>query len=203
MEYKICETCGKKIYKKNSSNTKDNWYNRKFCNSECRSKRWDLCECGNKKLRSSKHCKVCCHILQRGIPQNLNESNGMWKGNNVGRGALHVWIKKRKPKPNLCGKCHKNKPYDLTNISGKYKRDVNDFEWLCRRCHMIKDGRLKNNLRLAQKKGKENPKYSRITKICEFCKKKYTVYKNYSKSRFCSQKCWNKWKSDKFKKRQI
>jgi len=33
-------------------------------------------------------------------------------------------------------------PYDVANISGKYKRDIKDFEWLCRLCHMTKDGRL-------------------------------------------------------------
>ncbi len=33
-------------------------------------------------------------------------------------------------------------PLDLSNKSGKYKRDLIDWEWLCRRCHMIKDGRL-------------------------------------------------------------
>lgn len=28
---------------------------------------------------------------------------------------------------------------ELSNISGEYKRDVNDFEWLCVSCHRKKD----------------------------------------------------------------
>ena len=36
----------------------------------------------------------------------------------------------------------KNPPYDLANISQEYRRDVDDFEWLCRSCHMKKDGRI-------------------------------------------------------------
>ena len=67
-----------------------------------------------------------------------------WKGENVTkRTALHSWIRNHKPKPLFCEECSLNKPYDLANISGEYKRDINDFEWLCRSCHMLKDGRLK------------------------------------------------------------
>jgi hypothetical protein len=73
---------------------------------------------------------------------NLNEKNGMWKGDKVGLYALHLWVKSRKPKPHFCEDCGIKPPIDLANISQKYYRDVNDFEWLCRKCHMVKDGRL-------------------------------------------------------------
>jgi len=33
----------------------------------------------------------------------------------------------------------------LANISGEYHRDINDFKWMCRSCHMIMD--YKNNMR--------------------------------------------------------
>jgi len=77
---------------------------------------------------------------------NLGERNGMWKGDNVKKLGLHLWVRRNKPKSFLCEECQKKEPYDLANISGKYKRDINDFEWLCRSCHMLKDGRM-NNLR--------------------------------------------------------
>jgi len=83
----------------------------------------------------SKRCLSCSTKGKR---------NGLWKGNEVGYLSLHEWIKRYKPKPELCGDCKKKKPMDLANISGKYRRDVNDFEWLCRSCHMKKDGRMKN-----------------------------------------------------------
>ena len=73
----------------------------------------------------------------------LAEKNPMWKGINVGYNALHEWIKNRIKKPKLCQKCNKKTPIDLANISQKYKRNLTDWEWLCRKCHMIKDGRLK------------------------------------------------------------
>lgn len=73
---------------------------------------------------------------------NQGYKNGKWKGDNVGYKGLHQWIAKRKPKPEFCEKCQKVPPYDLANISGQYKRDINDFEWLCRKCHIESDGRI-------------------------------------------------------------
>ena len=72
----------------------------------------------------------------------MGNKNPMWKGDSAGFHALHMWIKHHKPKPKLCEECKQKPPFDLTNISQKYKRDVNDYEWLCRGCHMKKDGRL-------------------------------------------------------------
>src|SRR3990172_5843486 len=89
---------------------------------------------------------------------NLAEKNGMWKEVGVGMTALHEWIKSRKPKPNLCECCGVSKAYDLANISNTYKRDVKDFGWLCRKCHMRKDGRIKN-LKRSQLFGKDNPNW--------------------------------------------
>lgn len=74
----------------------------------------------------------------------LEEKNPNWKGDKVGIYSLHEWIKNRFPKPKRCQKCKLKPPIDLANISQEYKRDLLDWEWLCRRCHMIKDGRMKN-----------------------------------------------------------
>jgi len=72
----------------------------------------------------------------------VGNCNPMWKGDDAGYEALHGYIKRRLPKPELCDQCHESEPYDLANVSGEYKRDLPDWEWLCRKCHMIKDGRL-------------------------------------------------------------
>jgi hypothetical protein len=74
---------------------------------------------------------------------NLGNKNGMWKGDIVSYTALHQWVKRNKPKPELCEECKEIEPYDLANISGEYKRDTDDYKWVCRRCHMEIDGRLK------------------------------------------------------------
>ena len=51
-----------------------------------------------------------------------------------------------------CEECKEEKPLDLANISGEYKRDINDYEWLCRRCHMESDGRLQKFINQAREK---------------------------------------------------
>lgn len=71
----------------------------------------------------------------------FNDKNPNWKGDDVGYCSIHEWIKNRKVKTDLCEQCKKNPPCDLANISGEYKRDVSDYEWLCRSCHMELDGR--------------------------------------------------------------
>jgi len=72
----------------------------------------------------------------------LAEKNPMWKGDKVGFRALHAWVTRELPKPQTCELCHRRPPLDLSNISGKYKRELSDWQWLCRRCHMQLDGRL-------------------------------------------------------------
>jgi hypothetical protein len=84
---------------------------------------------------------------------NSGSQNGMWKGDKVGYFSIHDWARKRKPKPNLCENCDQQPPRDLANISGLYLRDINDYRWLCRKCHMRLDGRMKN---LKQFKGAAN-----------------------------------------------
>jgi hypothetical protein len=84
------------------------------------------------------------------------EHNAQWKGNSVKYEALHGWIKWHKPKSLFCEKCGElTQKLDIANISGEYKRDIMDFRWLCRRCHMTEDGRLTNLKKWSYKKNGE------------------------------------------------
>jgi hypothetical protein len=104
------------------------------------------------------------HKRKLGISK-LGSKNPMWKGDDVKYYGLHGWIRCHKPKPTWCELCFSRKPYDLANISGKYKRDINDYRWLCRSCHMNSDGRI-NNLR----KGAEPRKIQGDLLYCSHCK---------------------------------
>jgi len=106
-------------------------------------------DCEKRISPSAFRCKPCSnrfragkYITKRGY--NLGANNRMWKGDNVSYRSLHEYLVFHNNKPALCVKCQKKPPYDLANISGLYKRDINDYQWLCRRCHMISDGRLSN-----------------------------------------------------------
>jgi hypothetical protein len=75
---------------------------------------------------------------------NSGSNNGMWKGNDLKYEGQHYRMKQLVKKPLLCEMCKEKEPLDLANISGKYLYDVNDWQWLCRKCHMLSDGRIKN-----------------------------------------------------------
>jgi len=89
---------------------------------------------------------------------NLAEKNGQWRGDKVGYNSLHSWVRRRKYKPGFCEDCHVNTDVlDLANVSGLYLRNVDDFKYLCRLCHMKSDGRLNKLL--------ENAKSMDVTKF--------------------------------------
>lgn len=63
------------------------------------------------------------------------ENNPNWKGDKVSYSGVHAWIKSHKIKPNTCEVCKQKRKLELANLSGKYKRDITDYLWLCRSCH--------------------------------------------------------------------
>ena len=66
----------------------------------------------------------------------LGAKHGNWKGDKVTYKPLHKWVNYHKGKAKLCLDCGSTKNVDWANISGQYKRDLNDFKSLCRSCHM-------------------------------------------------------------------
>ena len=117
----------------------------------------------------------------------LRGNNPNWKGDLVGYAGLHDWVKDHiGNKPLLCERCNTKRALDLANKSGTYLRDLNDWWWLCRRCHMELDGRLKNL---------EHDKTGWLQK-CKYCDKEFWTipYRwNQGWGRFCSKRCSNKY----------
>lgn len=115
-----------------------------------------LCECGcgnftNGNARyvyqhhnKGKHWKLSEQTKIRMGLAKLSINNPNWKGDNVGYIPLHIYVKKRLPKPKFCEYCNKITPYDLANVTGIYNRNLENWKWLCRRCHMNTDGRMMN-----------------------------------------------------------
>jgi hypothetical protein len=78
------------------------------------------------------------------------EDHPRWKGDRAGAHSIHRWVEKRLQKPSACPECKRVVSLELVYYDhlvgtrrGTYKRDVLCFQWLCRRCHVTKDGRLK------------------------------------------------------------
>lgn len=107
-ENRKCIICGKEFYAKKCHIIKGK---AKCCSTECANK-----------SRIGK------------IPE---EKHYSWKGNNVGYGALHDWVRKHKGNAIKCEKCGKETKCHWHNIDGKYNRKLDDFISLCPSCHKL------------------------------------------------------------------
>lgn len=71
------------------------------------------------------------------------EKSWVWKGDKVGYRGLHLWVSKHLGKPRTCVQCGIStlgaRQYHWANISGQYKRDLNDWQRMCVKCHIQYD----------------------------------------------------------------
>lgn len=192
-EQKCCSwKCGSAIARPKS------WHPCKQCGILFHIKRQLFCnkKCANKNLKYNYPPKLLAIQKDR-----HNSKNPNWKGKGVGYGALHSWVLRRLKRPTKCDDCKKfcKKP-DLANISQKYKRDLNDWEWLCRKCHMTKDGRLKKFFENIQKRAAKGW----VQKSCPVCTKVFHCLRSKQKTS-CSQSCGMKWvrRHKKWGKRKV
>ena len=101
-----------------------------------------------------KTCSIACRnrlIAKEDTPfrskrmkgKRLGNLHPNWKGENIGYSALHYWARNQlSPKPKICPVCNLTKKTEITNVSKRYKRDIEDWKWMCRKCHMKEDGRI-------------------------------------------------------------
>lgn len=93
----------------------------------------------NKNIKRGPYtCSRSCGRLKIIKRENLSPN---WKGDKVGKPALHNWVERQLGKPKKCEHCNTEtaKCFDWSNISQEYKRDINDWQRLCRKCHSSYD----------------------------------------------------------------
>lgn len=174
-----CDICGQSFEKKKSFTNHRRWHS---------IPKYKEFQENHKKLMSKVHSgKILSRETRDKISKTkksmnlINEKNHNWKGDNVGYKCLHDWVRKYRPKPDACQKCGKKQDYlEVANISGEYKRDIDDYIYLCVRCHKEMDGNLepfikggehtrfikghKNELRYNRGKTHNNPVENEIIK---------------------------------------
>lgn len=113
----------------------------------------------------------------------MGEKHPLWKGDDAKKGSsFHEWVRRRLVKPERCQICNKipkprkdgKYPLDLANISHKYSRDLSDWQWLCKKCHMEKDGISKRLREFGNKRlysGEKSPRWLGGTPKCIDCGK--------------------------------
>lgn len=119
----------------------------------------------------------------------IGVKNPMWRGDIVGYSALHAWIKRHKIKSVNCEMCQNTKPLDLANISGEYKRELSDWEWLCRKCHMTKDGRMKDLVKKTIERIRVEIDGKICCSVCKIYKEKNEFYPNNSRPHKVQSHC--------------
>jgi hypothetical protein len=67
----------------------------------------------------------------------VGNKNPSWKGKCAGYVALHIWVRRRLGRLLIVPKTknHRAKRYEWANISGEYKRDLEDWHQLCPSCN--------------------------------------------------------------------
>jgi len=105
-----------------------------------------------------------------------------FKGEQAGYAAKHKWIERERGKPMFCEICKRTdkENYQWSNISGRYLRNVNDWQRLCVKCHSIYDNHNRESFKIK----------------CIFCGKE--IVTKSKKRKFCDKKCFSKYhKNDK------
>ena len=73
------------------------------------------------------------------------DKNSNWRGDDAGYNAIHKWVREHKSKPLLCEECGLEKKLELSNKDHEYQRNLEDYRWLCDKCHYDYD--IENGLR--------------------------------------------------------
>ena len=138
---KNCKVCNKE-YEKRYTTSKANWLLSKYCSKDClnKSKVGVPSHWKGKKLPYAvwNKGKTGLQIAwNKGTKYELNERHSLWKGVDASLAAKHAWVKRRLGRPSKCEKCGtaEKRMYHWANISGEYKRSLDDWIRLCVPCH--------------------------------------------------------------------
>lgn len=111
-------------------------------------------------------------------------NNPAWKEEGASYGAIHYWIRTRKPKPLFCESCKEVRNTEVALKGKKYTRNINDYWYICRSCHMKGDGRTEKAVAYGKSIKRKNIN-------CANCGKEFHPKKQ--SSRFCNLPCYRKW----------
>lgn len=153
---KKCEQC-EKFFEKPYSCGLPEWSRRKYCSKQCADKARKGTPAWNKGIEL--HYEVW-NKDKKGLQEAWNKGNGeyakklgfgkwmagrfgeeanQWKGDAVGYGALHDWVRRKLGTPKKCEKCgfesSNGRRFHWANKSHQYKRELNDWMRLCAKCH--------------------------------------------------------------------
>ena len=96
-----------------------------------------------KKISESRKGMKFTEEHKKNISKSLIGNQRSWKGDDVGYNAIHIRIRKHKPKPECCEICGKSNKLELSCKDHKYSRNPEDYQYICRKCHRLFDKCMK------------------------------------------------------------
>lgn len=123
---------------------------RKYCSQKCHYAA-GISEATKKKMSKAKIGKKSKmfgkHQSAKMIEKISGANNVTWK-DNVGYMGLHLWVIRHLGQPTKCEHCRKDRltghQIDWANKDHMYKRNLDDWLRLCRKCHCVYD-KIYNN----------------------------------------------------------
>jgi len=154
---------------------------KKYCSSKCyytiKPRKSLICKCGKKfivlfaRRNIAKYCSFYCSSKYK-KGSYITETNPSYE-------VIHSYVHKKldKNKPKKCQHCKEIKKLDLASKSQKYKKNLKDWLWLCRKCHIIYD-------KISERR------ITRVKKNCLNCKKEIFAKKcQIERKKYCSRTC--------------
>jgi len=76
-------------------------------------------------------------VRQKMSDNKQNEKNHGWKGDKAKKATIHDWVRTRKGRAGSykCEICKEKQAIDWSNKDHKYKRNLDDYQAICRKCH--------------------------------------------------------------------
>lgn len=112
MEYKKCLQCGKTLI---------GLTQKKFCSHSC-----------NAKFHNN---------LSKYNTGKFGEKHSTWVGDKIQKDSLHCWVTREWGSPKKCDICGttESKKFEWSNKNHTYKRNREDWQRLCKKCHLQYD----------------------------------------------------------------
>jgi|WetSurMetagenome_2_1015567.scaffolds.fasta_scaffold23663_2 hypothetical protein len=123
MEYKKCQHCGKDFAKPHTCSKKA-WLKRKFCSFSCNARFYKLGDTNKGKF---------------------GDKSSVWTGDKIQKDSLHCWVAREWGSPRKCDICgtEESPKFEWANKYHTYKRNREDWQRLCKKCHLQYD--IENN----------------------------------------------------------
>ena len=96
---------------------------------------------GNKNFLNKQHTeetkeKIRNSNYHKNIKGRKGSENYYWKGDDAKYGSIHGWVNKNFNLPKKCELCGcTDKKLEWSNKDHKYKREISDWQAVCRSCH--------------------------------------------------------------------